>query len=114
MRMRDWSSDVCSSDLVPVVFFALTLLIFSMQMLLTPTQRVLTFLPNPDALNGGQEQVQAMIEKYGLDDPFPVQYGRWLGHLLQGNLDPKRVVSGQSGAELVPIGGLRIINKKNK
>src|SRR3546814_6863039 len=97
MRMRDWSSDVCSSDLVPVVFFALTLLIFSMQMLLTPTQRVLTFLPNPDALKGGQEQVQALIEKYGIDDPFPVQYGRWIGNIMQGNL-------GWSETARMPVG----------
>ncbi len=83
--------------LVPVVFFALTLLIFSMQMLLTPTQRVLTFLPNPDALKGGQEQVQALIEKYGLDDPFPVQYGRWIGNILQGNL-------GWSETARMPVG----------
>src|SRR3546814_19222907 len=68
-----------------------------MQMLLTPTQRVLTFLPNPDALKGGTAQIQALIEKYGLDDPFPIQYGRWIGNILQGNL-------GWSETARMPVG----------
>ena len=30
----------------------------------------------------------ALNAKYGLDDPIPVQYVRWVGNLLQGNLGP--------------------------
>ena len=32
-----------------------------------------------------EELVQNMIEKYHLDDPFPVQYFYWAGNLLKGN-----------------------------
>ncbi len=32
------------------------------------------------------EQLQAMRHDYGLDQPFLVQYARWMGSLFQGNL----------------------------
>jgi peptide/nickel transport system permease protein len=35
------------------------------------------------ALDG--EQLRRLREQYGLDDPLVVQYGRWLGDLLQGD-----------------------------
>lgn len=33
-----------------------------------------------------QKAIDNVIEKYGLNDPFLVQYGRWLGQLVRGNL----------------------------
>jgi len=36
--------------------------------------------------NISKEQIEAIEEKLGLNDPLPVQYGRWLGDMLQGNL----------------------------
>lgn len=33
-----------------------------------------------------QAEVEAKREAYGLNDPVPVQYVRWLGNLVQGNL----------------------------
>lgn len=71
---------------LPVVLFVLTLMIFAMQSLLTPTQRLALYAPGPEYLKGGPDYIRTLIEKYGLDDPFPVQYGRWLGNLLRGNL----------------------------
>jgi oligopeptide transport system permease protein len=32
--------------------------------------------------------VQLLNQKYGLDQPVPVQYATWVGNLLQGNLGP--------------------------
>jgi peptide/nickel transport system permease protein len=32
------------------------------------------------------EQRQVIREKYGLDQPLPVQYGKWIGRVLQGDL----------------------------
>ncbi|MGZ9810466.1 ABC transporter permease [Pseudoroseicyclus sp. H15] len=72
--------------LLPVVLFTLSLMIFSLQMLLTPTQRLAAYVSGPEAIKGGQEQIADLIEKYGLDDPFFIQYGRWIGGVLQGNL----------------------------
>jgi len=70
----------------PVVLFALTLMIFSLQATLSPMQRLAAYAPSADYLKGGNAQAAALIEKYGLDDPIWEQYGRWLGNLLQGNL----------------------------
>lgn len=46
---------------------------------------------NPvSALTGGRsvsaEALQVLTERYHLNDPFIVQYGRWLGNALQGDL----------------------------
>lgn len=35
--------------------------------------------------NPTQQQIEAFREKHGLNDPFYVQYGRWLGNALQGD-----------------------------
>lgn len=32
------------------------------------------------------EQIQAVNDRYGFDDPLPVRYVRWLGDLVQGDL----------------------------
>ncbi|MGV3490993.1 MAG: ABC transporter permease [Devosia sp.] len=70
----------------PVVLIALTLMIFSLQAMLSPMQRLAAYAPSPEFLKGGNEQAAALIEKYGLDDPIWEQYARWLGNLLQGNM----------------------------
>lgn len=72
--------------LLPVVLFALSLMIFSLQMMLSPTQRLAAYVSGPEMLKGGQDEVADLIAKYGLDDPFPVQYWRWISGVLQGNL----------------------------
>ncbi len=36
--------------------------------------------------NISKEQLEAIEEKLGLNDPLPVQYGRWLGDMLKGNM----------------------------
>ena len=33
-----------------------------------------------------EEQRQRVRESYGLNDPLPVQYAKWMGHVLQGDL----------------------------
>lgn len=72
--------------MLPIVLFALSLMIFGLQMSLTPTQRLATFAPSADFLKGGQESIRRLIEQYGLNDPFHEQYFRWMGQILSGNL----------------------------
>lgn len=55
-------------------------------MLLTPQQRLAAYIRDPSELHGGPQAVERLIDKYGLDDPVHLQYGRWLGGVLQGNL----------------------------
>jgi peptide/nickel transport system permease protein len=42
-----------------------------------------SLLANPDLTT---EELATMTENLGLNDPLPVQYVRWLGHVLQGDL----------------------------
>ncbi len=72
--------------MLPIVLFALSLMIFALQMSLSPTQRLAAYAPSPDYLKGGQESIRRMIEQYGLNDPSYIQYGRWIGGVLSGNL----------------------------
>jgi peptide/nickel transport system permease protein len=36
--------------------------------------------------NISKEQIEAIEEKLGLNDPLPVQYGRWLGDMFKGDM----------------------------
>jgi peptide/nickel transport system permease protein len=55
-----------------------TLLIFAMLQLLTPVERSALYVQSIPHSEGA---IDAIIAKYGLDDPFYVQYWRWLvGH----------------------------------
>lgn len=50
--------------------------------------------------------LQAIRQEYGLDQPVPVQYVRWLGHAIQGDLgqSPKTGISvSQTLAERLPV-----------
>jgi len=53
-------------------------------------------LSNPEL---SRDQIRRMSEQLGLNDPLPVQYGRWLSNLLQGDL-------GVSYNTVAPVGGL--------
>ncbi len=72
--------------LLPFVLFGLTLLVFGMSMLLSPTQRVATYITSPAQLELGEQSIDRLIAKYGLDDSFYIQYGRWISNVLHGNL----------------------------
>ena len=67
--------------LMVFVLFGVTLLVFTIMMLLPPGQRVAAFVTSERVTPA---QMNAMIHKYGLDDPAPVQYFRWLKNLLSG------------------------------
>ena len=46
-----------------------------------------------------QQQIQERMADLGLNDPLPIQYARWLGNLLQGQM-------GRSLSQGVPVGTL--------
>lgn len=64
-----------------VILAVLSLLVFGL-LAMTPGDPAVTLLgprqATPEALVG-------VRERYGLDDPFLVQYGRWLGDAVQGD-----------------------------
>lgn len=65
---------------IPVLFFVsvLTFLIVTM----APGDPVDLYV-SPDAT---EAQLEATREVLGLNDPLPIQYGKWLANVLQGNL----------------------------
>jgi ABC-type dipeptide/oligopeptide/nickel transport system permease component len=73
--------------LIPVLF-GVTLFIFGITMLFSPVQRASLYITDPRQMH----DMPAVIEMYGLDRPFFVQYGTWMGQVLGGNLGWSEVV----------------------
>lgn len=63
------------------VLFGVSLLVFTVMMLLPPGQRAASYI-NSEKIT--PEQMDAIILKYGLNDPAPQQYVRWIGTILSG------------------------------
>jgi peptide/nickel transport system permease protein len=69
--------------ILPIVIFGLSVLIFGMLQLLDPVERAALYVTN---IPKTPEALQAIIEKYGLDQPIYVQYGNWIKDVAHGNL----------------------------
>lgn len=70
-----------------ITFLIITAVLYAFTLAVPVEQRVVPYLPSirsddPEVIQGF---IDRTIEQYGLDDPFPVQYVRWLGNLLQGD-----------------------------
>lgn len=71
--------------LLPLVIAGVSILIFALMQLLSPFSRLAVYVKDPNALKQGPEQLQAMVEALGLNDPAWVQYGRWMNEVIHGN-----------------------------
>jgi peptide/nickel transport system permease protein len=65
-----------------LVLLGVSLLVFGVMMLLPPGQRAAVYVMSEKVT---PQQMDALVAKYGLNDPAPVQYVRWLKNLLRGN-----------------------------
>ena len=74
---------------LPVVFFGVTIFIVLLMQLLTPIQRASTYAQTPQQARNLPE----IVERYGLDDPWYQQYGRWLSQVAQGNMGYSKVTN---------------------
>ena len=74
---------------LPVIFIGVTLFIVLLMQLLSPYERAVTFVTSEVQLRN----IDAIIEQYGLDKPWYVQYWNWLSQALQGNLGFSRVTN---------------------
>src|SRR5919204_6240633 len=72
------------SYLVPV-WLGISLLAFGLANL-APGDPARTILQRQKGEVPSDEEVQALRQQLGLDDPFPIRYGRWLAHAAQGDL----------------------------
>ena len=70
-----------------IVLIGITFLSFSL-MYLGPGDPAEKYLAGGDGNKGtvSEAAIQAQREKWGLDKPFLVQYGVWLGRVFHGNL----------------------------
>ncbi|MEM4505030.1 MAG: ABC transporter permease, partial [Candidatus Bathyarchaeia archaeon] len=68
--------------LVIPTLIGVTLLIFAVTQLFDPVQRASLYIRDPKNLRA----IDEVIRKYGLDQPFYIQYFSWLSQLLEGNL----------------------------
>ncbi|MEZ4643293.1 MAG: ABC transporter permease [Chloroflexota bacterium] len=68
--------------ILPIIMIGVTLLIFAMMQFLGPVERSALYIRDFPKTQG---QIDAVIKRYGLDDPFLVQYWHW----LMGREDPE-------------------------
>lgn len=47
------------------------------------------------------EDREAYLEHYGLNDPIPVQYVKWMGQIVQGNLGYSLITEGMTVQEMI-------------
>ena len=70
----------------PITLIVITIILFSIAMLTPPKDRAMLYVNIPPHLM--PDQVERLLgqvaERYGLNDPMPVQYVRWLGNLARG------------------------------
>jgi len=73
---------------LPVIMLIVSIILFSLISKIPPEQRVSIYLPsyNPHITEDQyQELIQITIQRYGLDQPFHVQYLKWLTRFFQGD-----------------------------
>lgn len=72
---------------LPIVTFIVTSLLFLNVARLPLEQRAQIYMPSGRAMKTAEEErhvLEVVAEKYGLNDPLPVQYVRWLRNLVRG------------------------------
>ncbi|ULH14972.1 ABC transporter permease [Deinococcus sp. KNUC1210] len=67
---------------IPVVMFVLSVMIVGLLQLLSPAQRASGYIRSEQQA----AHLDQIIRDKGFDQPFPVQYGKWLGSALHGDL----------------------------
>lgn len=79
------------------VLFAVTVVVFLL-IEIAPGD-IADFFINPE-INYDEESLQAIRERFGLDDPLPVRYAIWIGNVAQGDLGYS-FLSGEPVARIV-------------
>lgn len=74
---------------IPVTFFIVTATLFGVILLEPAESRAELYIPPRTRPSMTSEQYQHLVEQIikrrRLDDPYPLQYARWLGELLRGD-----------------------------
>ena len=75
--------------LLILVLFGVSVLIFGILMTFSPERRAATYVTSPQQV----KDIPKIIKQFGLDDPFYVQYFRWIKEVLKGNMGWSLVAS---------------------
>lgn len=67
-----------------VILIVSTLVFFSMRLM--PGDPILMYLSSDEMTDATHEELAAIRHEFGLDQPLPVQYVRWLGRVVHGDL----------------------------
>lgn len=71
--------------LLPIILLGVTFLIFCVFSLLSPMERLATYVNDPAVLKSAQS-IERLIDKYHLDDPFPLSYINWINRIVHLDL----------------------------
>ena len=71
---------------LPIVLLAVTFCIFLTTAFLSPYQMLAAYVKSPDELRRYSGNLDVLVQKYGLDQPFYIRYWNWLKNLLRGDL----------------------------
>lgn len=69
--------------ILPFVILGVLLIIFGMIQLLSPNQRLATYISDPSELKNTDTDI--LKERYGFNDPIWVQFGRWMYDVIHLN-----------------------------
>ncbi len=75
--------------LLIVVLFGVSVLLFGILMTFSPERRAATYVSSPQQA----KDIPKIIKQFGLDDPFYLQYFRWMKEVFKGNLGWSLVAS---------------------
>lgn len=84
-------------QMIPMLLVISFLIFFALE--LTPVDPI-KYLVSPDMASSNAENLEALRQSLGLNDPFLVRYLRWLGDLLTGNLGHS-IISGNKISTLI-------------
>jgi peptide/nickel transport system permease protein len=70
--------------LAVVAFLVITAVLYGIMMLAPAEARAMMYLP-PSGGGSDVNLLKTIIREHGLDDPYPVQYTRWLFNLVRGD-----------------------------
>lgn len=74
--------------MIPITLLIVTAALYGIIMLAPAEERATLYLPPrlpPLTVEEMQNVMDRLVAEHGLNDPYPVQYARWLGDLLRGD-----------------------------
>ncbi|MCP4020415.1 MAG: ABC transporter permease [Desulfobacteraceae bacterium] len=72
-----------------VVLFGVSVLMFSILMSFSPERRAVAYATSAKQI----KEIPILVAKYGLDDPYHIQYIRWITQIFKGNFGYSTVAS---------------------